>query len=334
MALDATVAGGALPYNPASWKRILDIGSWGHANGNLIAPSDVMVDTKDPDNNRLLVANGFGSVTVYGLNSLQPYNVAIDTITNTSMRLTWSNPTATFNAIRVYRSTVEGQLGTQVGGDLPSSTTFLDNTGLLPYTTYYYTVRAVDTSNVEGTNVSQVSAKTTGSFLLSVTINGTGSVNGTLSCAGGTCTTTLPSDTIASLTATDSAQSAFAVWTGDCFTTNHTCELSMDGPKSVTASFIRPLAFRVDGAYFDNLQDAYDAAAASTNPGTVIKVLAGTWPSTFKTTEYMTAWQGKTVIIEGGYDATFTSNAGRSSTVTGRANLSAGKVIMKQFKLK
>jgi hypothetical protein len=318
----------------SNWPRVLDIGAWGHSNGNLIAPSDLMVDTKDPDNNRLLVTNGFGSVTVYGLNSLQPFNVAIDTITNTSMRLTWSNPTATFNAIRVYRSTVEGQLGAQVGGDLPSNTTFLNNTGLLPYTAYYYTVRAVDTTNVEGTNVSQVSAKTTGSFLLSVTINGNGSVNGTLSCATGTCTATLPSDSLASLTATDSAQSAFVLWSGDCFTTNHTCELSMDGPKSVTASFIKPLAFRVDGAYFDNLQDAYDAAAGSTNPGTVIKVLAGTWPSTLKTTEYMTAWQGKTVIIEGGYDATFTSNTGGSSTVVGRANLSAGKVIMKQFKVK
>jgi hypothetical protein len=109
----------------------------------------------------------------------------------------------------------------------------------------------------------------------------------------------------------------------------------MDAAKSVTASFVAKPAFRVDGAYFDNLQDAYDAAAARTAPDTaVIKVLAGTWPSTLNPTEYMTAWQNKTVIIEGGYDATFTNNAGGSSTVVGRANLSAGMVIMKQVKLK
>jgi hypothetical protein len=104
----------------------------------------------------------------------------------------------------------------------------------------------------------------------------------------------------------------------------------MDAAKSVTAFFTAKLAFRVDGAYFDNLQDAYQAA----KDGSVIKVLAGTWPSTTHQTEYMTAWQAKSVAIEGGYDATFTTNVGASSTVTGRTNLSAGKVVMKQFKLK
>jgi hypothetical protein len=103
----------------------------------------------------------------------------------------------------------------------------------------------------------------------------------------------------------------------------------MNAAKSVTAFFSAKPAFRVDGAYFDNLQDAYREA----KDGSVIKVLAGTWPSTTHATEYMTAWQAKTVTIEGGYDPTFTSNAGGSSTVVGRTNLSAGKVIMKQFRL-
>ena len=338
MALDATAAAGATPGTPSTWIRFLDLGTYGHANGKLISPSDLMVDTQDPDNNRLFVTNGFGSVTVYGLSSLQPYNVAVDTITNTSMRLTWSNPTTTFNAIRVYRSTDPLLLGTpatKVGADLPSTATSLDNTGLTPYTKYYFMVRTVDASNVEGTNTGQVSAKTTGTFNLSVSINGNGSVNGTVSCASGTCTSPLPSDTLVTLTATAAGQSVFSLWSGDCFTTEDICIVSMDAAKSVTASFVAKPAFRVDGAYFDNLQDAYDAAAARTAPDTaVIKVLAGTWPSTLNPTEYMTAWQNKTVIIEGGYDATFTNNAGGSSTVVGRANLSAGMVIMKQVKLK
>ena len=324
----------ANPTQLIPWTWLADIGVYGHHNGDLIVPSDILIDKKDPANNRLLVTNGFGSTSVFGLSSLQPYDVFINGIGNNSMTVNWSSPGGSITGFRVFRSTVEGVTGSQVGADLPSTARSLTDSSLAQYTTYYYTVRAL-VSGVPTSNIDQVSAKTTGSFLLSVTINGTGSVNGTLSCAGGTCTTTLPSDSIASLTATDSAQSAFAVWAGDCFTTNHTCELLMDGPKSVTASFIKPLAFRVDGAYFDNLQDAYDAAAARTAPDTaVIKVLAGTWPSTLKATEYMTAWQGKTVIIEGGYDSTFTSNAGGSSTVTGRANLTAGKVIMKQFKVK
>jgi uncharacterized repeat protein (TIGR02543 family) len=132
------------------------------------------------------------------------------------------------------------------------------------------------------------------------------------------------------LTATPTGQSVFDGWTGDCFTTSDVCLITMDKVMSVNAFFKTQLAFRVDGAYYDNLQDAYSKA----HDGSVIKVLEGTWPSTTQATEYMTAWQAKSVTIEGGYEATFTTNAGKSSTVIGRANLNAGKVVMKQFRLK
>lgn len=324
MVLDAT--------NPApSWTWLTDIGLYGNHNGDLIVPSDILIDTKDPANNRLLVSNGFGSVSVFGLSSLQPYDVFIDSITNNSMRVNWTNAaSASIKNVRVYRSAVEGQLGTNISGDLPSSATSFTDSPLAQYTTYYYTVRAVDTSNVETTNVSQVSAKTTGMFGLSVNIIGNGSVNGTVSCATGTCASTQPSDTLITLTATAAGQSVFEGWTGDCMTTAETCILTMDAAKTVTAFFAAKLAFRVDGAYFDNLQDAYDAAT----DGAVIKALAGTWPSTKSATEYNTAWQAKTVYIEGGYDATFSNNAGGSTTVTGRTNVFRGKVVTKQFKLK
>ena len=339
MVLDALDNPAAVPptvsATPSSWKRLLDIGAYGHANGYLISPSDLVVDTLDPNNNRLFVSNGFGSLTVYGLGSLQPFNVFIDTITSSSMQIHWSVPSAPFNFIRVYRSTVAGQLGTQIGGDLPNTSTSLASGPLAQYTTYYYTVRAVDTGNVETTNVLQVSAKTTGLFNLAVNINGNGSINATpanASCTTGTCTTTSqPSDSLVTLKATAAGQSVFDAWTGDCFTTSDTCLVTMDAAKSVTANFSARLAFHVDGAYYDNLQEAYDKAQNNS----VIKVLAGTWPSTTSSTEFMTAWQlGKTVYIEGGYEATFTSNVGGSSTVVGRTNLSAGKVVMKQFRLK
>jgi hypothetical protein len=286
--------------------------------------------TKDPANNRLLVSNGFGSLSVFGLGSLQPHDVAIDSITNSSMRVNWINSTTPFKYVRVYRSTVEGQLGTNVSGNLPSNTTSFVTTPLAQYTTYYYTVRAVDLTDKETNNISQVSAKTSGLFNLAVNINGNGQVNGSAACTSGTCTSSQPSDALITLTATATGQSVFEGWTGDCFTTADTCLITMDAAKSVTAFFSVKLAFRVDGAYFDNLQDAYREA----KDGSVIKVLAGTWPSTTHTTEYMTAWQSKTVTIEGGYDPTFTSNTGESSTAVGRTNLNAGKVIMKQFKLK
>lgn len=328
MVLDATAP---LP----NWTWLKEIGLYGHHNGDLIVPSDILIDKFDPDNNRLLVTNGFGSISVFGLASLQPHDVNIDSITTNSMRVNWTNSSSSsVQNVRVYRSTIEGQLGTNISGDLPkTATSFTNNTvsdPLSQYTTYYYTVRAVDTSNVETSNISQVSAKTTGLFGLTVNINGSGQVNGTLACTSGACSASLASDSLVTLTATATGQSVFEGWTGDCFTTADTCLISMDGVKSVTAFFTAKLAFRVDGAYFDNLQDAYREA----KDGSVIKVLTGTWPSTTHSTEYMTAWQAKSVTIEGGYDPTFTVNAGSSSTVVGRTNLTAGKVVMKQFKLK
>jgi hypothetical protein len=322
--------------DPITWTYLTDIGAYGHNKGYLIVPSDLIFDKFDPANNRLVVTNGFGSLSVYGISSIQPYNVAIDTITSTSMRITWALPATTLiKNIRVYRSTTPGSKPgdpgvIQVGGDLANTATAFTDSTLSQYTTYYYTVRAVDFSNVETNNVDQVSAKTTGAFNLSININGSGQVNGTASCASAVCTSSQAADSVVTLTAAATGTSIFSGWTGDCFTTSDTCILTMDAVKSATANFTAQLAFHVDGAYFDNLQDAYDAA----KPGSTIMVMAGTWPSTTHPTNYNTAWQNKTVYIVGGYDPSFTNNAGGMSVVTGRTNLTAGKVIMKQFKLK
>jgi hypothetical protein len=329
MVIDAT-----LP-SPYSWKWLADIGLYGHHNGDLIVPSDLLMDTTNPVNNRLLVSNGFGSISVFGLASTQPYNVTIDNIQNNSLTVNWAtSTTAAFDSIQVFRSTAEGVLGTQVGGTIAKTTSSYTDNGLNQYTTYYYTVRAVS-GGVPTTNIDQVSAKTTGLFSLTVSINGNGSVNGgsanvSASCTSGSCVSSQPSDALVTLTATPTGQSVFDGWTGDCFTTSDVCMITMDKVMSVNALFKGQLAFRVDGAYYDNLQDAYSKA----HDGSVIKVLEGIWPSTTLSTEYMTAWQGKSVTIEGGYDATFTTNTGKSSTVIGRANLTAGKVVMKQFRLK
>jgi hypothetical protein len=338
MVLDATAP------QATSWSWLADIGLYGHHNGDLIVPSDIFIDKYNANNNRLLVSNGFGSLSVFGLSSLQPYNVFIDTIGSDRMTIHWTKPaSASITGFKVYRSTdptLPLTSWTLVGGAvLPSTATSIvdgppSQPALAQYTTYYYTVRAV-LGATETSNIDQVSAKTTGSFNLSVNIVGSGQVNGTLSCTSGTCSSIRPSDSTVTLTATATGQSVFDGWTGDCLTTAETCLLTMDAAKLVTAIFSAQPAFRVDGAYFDNLQDAYNAAAAKTDSYTTIKVLAGgPWPSTTHPTEYMTAWQGKTVIIEGGYDPTFTTNAGAYSTVTGQINLMGGKVVMKQFRIK
>ena len=326
-------AGSGTPLDPSTWTRLSAIGSYGHANGNLIAPSDILVDSYDPNNNRLFVSNGFGSISVFGLASLQPYNVNITSITDTSMTVNWTNSATAAKSLRVYRAASLGGPLTLVSGDLATGTVSFIDSGLAPYTTYYYTVRAVSTSNVETSNVDQVFAKTTGSFGLTVNIAGSGQVNGTVTCNTASCQSTLPADSLVTLTASPSGSSSqFVGWTGAgayCNTQENLCQLSMDAAKVVTATFAAVSPFRVNGIFFDNLQDAYDAA----QDGSIIQVMSGTWPSTWLATEFMTAWQAKTVTVVGGYDATFTSNTGGQSTITGRTNMSSGKVVFKQIKV-
>jgi len=45
------------------------IGSYGTGSGKLVAPTDVAFDSFDPRNSRLMVANGFGNLTLYGMES-------------------------------------------------------------------------------------------------------------------------------------------------------------------------------------------------------------------------------------------------------------------------
>jgi hypothetical protein len=81
---------------------------------------------------------------------------------------------------------------------------------------------------------------------LSVTIAGNGSGMVTsdpvgINCTAGTCTATYPFGTPVTLTATTTDQnSTFAGWSGDCTGPDPTCTVSMNGPKSVTATFDGP----------------------------------------------------------------------------------------------
>jgi sugar lactone lactonase YvrE len=62
------------------------IGSYGTGNGKLVAPTDVAFDGFDSRNNRLLVANGFGNLTLFGIDNAAAANqtggpaLSIDTL--------------------------------------------------------------------------------------------------------------------------------------------------------------------------------------------------------------------------------------------------------------
>ncbi len=120
------------------------------------------------------VFNGDGSVDVnFTTNHLTTFAVTTSTDTtapaapssitatakaNNAIGLGWTNPTDTdFASTTIYRSTTAGDLGTAVHTSVTG--TSKDDTGLTSDTTYYYTVRAVDSSGNESTNTAQVSAK-------------------------------------------------------------------------------------------------------------------------------------------------------------------------------
>ncbi len=90
-----------------------------------------------------------------------------------------------------------------------------------------------------------------GSFSLSLRTQGAGSGNltsntGGLQCtisagmASGTCSTTLPSGTLVTLTATPKPGYTFGGWSGACSGTNPSCTVTMAAIKSVTAIFALP----------------------------------------------------------------------------------------------
>ena len=83
-----------------------------------------------------------------------------DPQTGGKLNLAWTNPTdADLASVKIYRSETQGSLGSLVA-TVTSSTVYSD-TGLTNGTTYYYTLRAVDTSGNESYNTDQHSGTPT-----------------------------------------------------------------------------------------------------------------------------------------------------------------------------
>jgi len=81
-------------------------------------------------------------------------------INQTSMKLTWTqNTEADFARYEIYQSNASGTLGTKIHEITDRSTTSYNVTGLTADTTYYFTIKTVDTSG-QSTNSNQVTAKT------------------------------------------------------------------------------------------------------------------------------------------------------------------------------
>lgn len=318
---------------------LADIGGYGFVKGKIFAPSDVLYDPTDPANKRIIVANGGGNLTIFGIDrNMQPTYIQVINPQLDSLTVTWNEPAAAdFSKVRVYSSNAAGQQVGLLGEVLKGTTSYL-NSGLNQNTTYYYLVRAVNSGGTEYPNNQLVFGKTRLNYGLTLIASGLGSINGNEGASVGqnaTTTVQILDNTLVTLTATpDATKTVFDGWSGACaaFGTNETCQVTMDAAKSVTASFIAQWPFHVDGWLLETLQDSYQTAEGS---GSVIEVMTGIWPAKDFTDYTATADRPITVTIKGGYDSEFNGQMpGKTTVITGRFNVKSGKVIMNNIKIK
>ncbi len=317
------------------------IGGYGYSQGDLIAPSDVQIDQSSPLTPALLVANETGMVTRYGIDSHAPTNVQVLPATvGGQLTVAWTNPSIpTFSSVNVYRSAISEQLGTKVGSNVVGSS--FDSTGLLANTTYYFTVRGVDLSSAETTNTDQYSGKTLISYLLGVTVTGTGA--GTISSdlpapglvnSNGVYTASVKSGTQVTLMPTHDAYSIFKGWTGDACNNQPSgnCVFNLTKQINVVANFEAQHKFKIASRaiYDDILQDIYSQALT----GETIMAMSGVAPAyDVNAFAEMSANNNINVTIIGGYDSEYVSSSG-FTTVQGRVNLKSGKVVFQNIKIK
>jgi hypothetical protein len=99
----------------------------------------------------------------------------------------------------------------------------------------------------------------------------------------------------------------------------------MNSAKTVTATFTAAPRAKVGETGYTTLQLAYNNTA--TTNGSVIRLLAGAFGNT------LTAGTGKTVTLEGGYNAAY-SGVSTRTTIQGPVRIGAGTVRMKGVNVK
>ena len=170
---------------------------------------------------------------------------------------------------------------------------------------------------------------------LNLSIIGSGSVNGAISCLSGETCSQLQVDngTVVTLYAITTTDTTFGGWSG-CTTTSgingSTCTVKMDAVKTATATFnTAPVAKNLrTGAGFTTLQEAYNQA---TNNDTIMLRV-----SSLPFTGGLLANRSNIkVIIKDGYDAAFGNvQSGYSSTMSEPILIKSGLIVIDRLKMK
>lgn len=315
------------------------IGGYGYARGELVSPSDVVVDQTNPLTPSLLVANETGLVTRYGIDSLQPTDINVLPATVLGqLTITWAKPEVpTFASVNIYQSAIADVLGTKVGSNIQG--TSFNSTGLLANTTYYYTVRGVDSTFAETSNTDQYSGKTLIYYTLTAALSGSGgTISSNLQAPGlaysnGVYTAPVQSGTTVTLLPTHDAYSIFKGWTGDVCNNQPSgnCVFTLTKATNVTAVFEPQHKFKIPSRaiYDDILQNIYSQSLS----GETIFAMAGEAPAFDVGYASMSADANLSINIIGGFDSEYTASAGYT-TVQGRVNITSGKVVFTNIKIK
>jgi hypothetical protein len=197
-------------------------------------------------------------------------------------------------------------------------------TGLSPAAAYHVRAFATNSAGTAyGDDVTFSSAAQ-----LSVTLNGygTGAVHSSapdINCSSGTCSRSYPYGSALTLTPAAGERSIFGGWQGSCSDPSGDCILTMDANRAVYATFNIDPAYAVwidPGAnYYDRIGTAYQDA--SQIGATNIKACR------LEITENIDFNMGKSIILSGGYNSSFSDNSGYT-TVHGLLTVSTGSVAV------
>jgi len=271
------------------------VGSYGSVNGKLITPGDVLFDTFDSLNFRLIVPSGSGALALFG----------IDKVTgrcgSANGGLFGAPPAAglcsyglvaNFSGSGPWNWTCAGQNG-------GTSSTCSAN---LP--THQLNLTIATASGGSGY----------------VTINPAG-----ITCASGVCSNVFGSANSVDLIPFANADSLFSGWSGDCGGTAN-CTLGMSVDRNATATFSVNPRSRVSGIYYGTLSKAYEAIGVSAI-GT-IEAQAQTF------IENLSLNRGSAVTLLGGYDSGYGAVRTGYTTLSGTLLLGSGSLIVDRLVVK
>jgi uncharacterized repeat protein (TIGR02543 family) len=162
--------------------------------------------------------------------------------------------------------------------------------------------------------------------ILSVTVSGDGKGNinsnpSGITCSegtSGTCSYAFTPGTV-TLHASPSTISTFGGWTGCTPVTPTSCDVLIDGNKSVGASFTLAPKAMIGTTAYTSLGAAYLGASLSAAAGTTIKLLDTELTGDLEI-------NGKHIILVGGYNAEFTARTGHPTFLKGKLIIKSGSL--------